>query len=212
MQFIDRADAGKRLALELGKFREKVVIVYALPRGGVVVGAEVAKALHAPLDLIITRKIGHPNQPEYAIGAVSESGHIIYDDAAISGIDKNYLASEAKKQKLEAKRRREVYLQGKKPISCQGKIAILVDDGIATGLTMKAAIQELKLRSKPEKIIVAIPVAPLEIIHEMESEEKVEFITVNTSAVFLGAIGEYYEDFSPVEDGEVIKIMRSFST
>lgn len=206
MIFKDRADAGKQLAKLLKNFKGQKVVVYVLPRGGVVTGAEVAKGLNAPLDLIITRKIGHPNQIEYAIGAVSENGQSVFNKEEILEIDENYLTAEVERQKKEAKRRREVYLHKRLPVSCKGKIAILVDDGIATGLTMKAAIKELKLHYHPKKIIVAVPVTPSEVGIELE-KMGVELVAVDLEP-FLGAIGEYYQDFSPVEDQEVIKIIN----
>lgn len=204
--FKDRIDAGQKLSLMLKSFHEDGV-VYALPRGGVVIGAEIAKTLGIPLDLIITRKIGHPMSPEYAIGAVAENGHSILNKEEILEIDEKYLTKEAEKQKQEAKRRRQIYLAGRKPISCDGKVAILVDDGIATGLTMKAAIKELKLHYHPKKIIVAVPVAPKEIAEELESEG-IEIAVVEIPDQFLGSIGAYYQDFTPVEDKDVIKIMK----
>lgn len=142
MYFKNRVDGGRKLADLLKKFKGKDVVIYALPRGGVVTAYEIAKEIQAPLDLIITRKIGHPYQPEYAIGAVAENGHSVFNKEEVAEIDENYLTSEAEKQKEEAKRRREIYLAGRKPIPYKGKVAILVDDGIATGLTMKAAIKE----------------------------------------------------------------------
>lgn len=206
MYFKDRVDAGRQLARLLEGFKGEDTVIYALPRGGVVTGAEIAKSLHAPLDLIITRKIGHPFQPEYAIGAVSENGYVVFNSEELSEISEEYLTSETEKQKKEAKRRREVYLSGRKPISCNGKIAILVDDGIATGLTMKAAINEIKIHYKPKRIIVAVPVAPPEIAHELE-KIGVEFVALNTQKQFLGSIGAYYKNFSPVEDQEVVNLL-----
>lgn len=114
--FKNRIEAGEKLAGLLSQYKDKNVIIYALPRGGVVIGAEIAKALHAPLDLIITRKIGHLFQNEYVIGAVLESGQKVFDNEAILDIDKNYLIEETEKQILEAKRRRKVYLAKRKPI------------------------------------------------------------------------------------------------
>ncbi len=207
MYFKDRIDAGRRLASLLEKFKGKDVIIYALPRGGVVTGSEIAKKIHAPLDLIITRKIGHPYQPEYAIGAVAENGHSVFNKEEVANIDEDYLISEAEKQKEEAKRRREIYLAGKKPIPCKGKIAILVDDGIATGLTMKAAIKELQMHYHPSKIIVAVPVAPPQMGEDLKNLG-IEFVAVDTEGEFLGSIGAYYQDFSPVEDEDVIRIMN----
>lgn len=208
MYFKDRIEAGKKLAALLERFKDTGAVVYALPRGGVVTGNEVAKKIHAPLDLIITRKIGHPIQPEYAIGAVAENGHSIFNKEA-SKIDKDYLISEIEKQKEEADRRRKVYLKDRQPVTCRGKTAILIDDGIATGLTMKTAIKELQMHYHPSKIVVAVPVIPKGIVQELE-EMGVELIAVNADEAFLGSIGAYYQDFSPVEDKEVIKIMREY--
>ncbi|MBI4035368.1 phosphoribosyl transferase [Candidatus Daviesbacteria bacterium] len=208
MYFKNRTEAGRKLAGLLDNFKGADVVVYALPRGGVVIGAEITKAIHSPLDLIITRKIGHPYQPEYAIGAVAENGYLILNKEEVLNIDEKYLEEEAEKQKQEAKRRREVYLGGRKPIPCRGKIAILVDDGIATGLTIKAAIQELKLHYHPSRIIVAVPVTPREIADELELKEKVELIALEIPAQFIGSIGAYYQDFSPVEDTDVVRIIQ----
>lgn len=207
MYFKDRVEAGRKLAQLLERFRGDDAVVYALPRGGVVIGSEIAKAIHTPLDLIITRKIGHPYSPEYAIGAVAENGHSVFNKEEILEIDERYLTSEAEKQKEEAKRRREVYLSGRKPIPCKGKIAILVDDGIATGLTMKAAIKELQMHYHPKRIIVAVPVAPPDIGMELE-KMGVKFVAVDIEGAFLGSIGAYYQDFSPVEDKDVIRIIK----
>ncbi len=207
--FKDRTDAGEKLAGLLENYKGKSAVVYALPRGGVVIGKELAKALKLPLDLIITRKIGHPSQPEYAIGAVAENGHGVFNEEEVLNIGGggDYLADEVAKQQQEARRRREVYLSKKKPIPCKGKVAILVDDGIATGLTVKAAIKELKLHYKPARIVVAVPVAARDKINELEAEG-IEVMAVITSKDFLGAIGAYYKDFLPVEDDEVIRIMK----
>lgn len=209
MYFKNRTDAGRQLAEILVDYKNKQAVVYALPRGGVIVGAEIAKELHSPLDLIITRKIGHPSQREYAIGAVAENGHFILNQDALSDVSKEYLNQEIGTQKKEARRRRKVYLGNRKPISCEGKTAILVDDGIATGLTIKAAIQELKLHYHPEKIIVAVPVAPAETVEELKSEG-VELVAVEIPEYFQGAIGNYYEEFNPVEDNKVVQIMKDF--
>lgn len=208
MQFKNRVEAGQKLAELLEEYESSEAVVYALPRGGVILGAEIAKSLNAPLDLIITRKIGHPLQKEYAVGAVAENGHSIFDKESVSGVSEDYLTAEADKQKAEAQRRREVYLGNRKPISAQGKIAILVDDGIATGLTMKAAVKELKLHFQPEKIIVAVPVIPKEFAVELEQNEGIEVAALISDENFLGSVGAYYKEFPAVEDEEVVKIMN----
>jgi len=207
LYFKDRAEAGRKLAGFFDHINGRNAVVYALPRGGVVVGAEIAKTIGAPLDLIITRKIGHPYNPEYAIGAIAENGHSVFNKEEVLGIDEQYLKEEAEKQTQEARRRREVYL-GKKPlISSKGKTAILVDDGIATGLTMKAALKELKMHYNPQKIIIAVPVAPRDVVDELEKME-VEVLAIISDRDFLGAIGSYYQDFTSVEDQDVIRIMK----
>lgn len=210
MQFTNRTEAGKLLAGKLEEYKKKDVIVYALPRGGVVTALQVAKYLHAPLDLIITRKIGSPHSSEYAIGAIAENGHSVFNKEEVVTIDEDYIAQESRKQKIEARRRREIYMGDRMPISCKGKIAIIVDDGIATGLTMKTAIAELQIHHKPREIIVAVPVAPMENIEELENMG-VNVVTILEERVFLGAIGSYYQDFSEVKDEEVIMILKNYN-
>ncbi len=207
MYFKNRQEAGEKLSELLDSFRGKNAIVYALPRGGVAVGAEVARKIRAPLDLIITRKLGHPYNPEYAIGAIAENGHTVFNKEEVLDIDPEWLREESERQTMEAQRRRELYLRGRKPLSCKGKIAIIVDDGIATGLTMKAAIKEVKMHLHPQRIIVAVPVAPPEIAQELE-KEGVEFVALDIEGAFLGSIGAYYQDFAPVTDRDVMEIMR----
>lgn len=211
MYFKNRQEAGKLLAQALIKYKGDDVVVYALPRGGVVTAAEIAKALNAPLDLILAHKIGHPYHPEYAIAAVSENGYIVGTERELQSLDKKWFETEKKHQMMELKRKREKYLKGKKEIPLENKIAILVDDGIATGLTMQAGILELKHRH-PKKIVVAVPVAPKSTAELLKSQAD-EFIglEVPEDFNFLGAVGAYYEDFSQTEDEEVIKILQNLS-
>lgn len=205
MFFKDRRDAGRQLSQLLKKYKDKDVVVYALPRGGVVVAAEIAKFLHAPLDLLFAHKIGHPYQPEYAIAAVSESGHMIGPSGMLPSTEKAWLESEKEHQIEEIKRRREKYLKGKKEIPVKDKIAILVDDGIATGLTMQVGIKELKDRH-PKEIVAAVPVAPRSTADLIEGMVD-DFIGIEIDDNFLGAVGAYYDEFDQVEDKEVIEIL-----
>ncbi|MCR4305537.1 MAG: phosphoribosyltransferase family protein [Candidatus Daviesbacteria bacterium] len=205
--FKNRTEAGRKLAEFFDHINGKNAVVYALPRGGVVIGAEIAKTIHAPLDLIITRKIGHPSQPEYAIGALAENGHSVFNKEEGLNINEHYLTTETEKQRKEAGRRRKAYLSERKPILCAGKTAILVDDGIATGLTVKAAVKELRLHYSPKKIIVAVPVAPKDTVNELE-QEGIEVLAILTTKDFLGAIGAYYQDFAAVEDEDVIRMIK----
>jgi len=208
MYFKDRKDAGEKLAHILKKYKDKDVVIYALPRGGVVTAKEISRYLHAPLDLIITRKIGHPESPEYAIAATAENGHILGEEGEIESVGREWLEKEMEKEKLEAKRRREKYLQGRETIDVKGKIAILVDDGIATGLTMRVAIMELKHRN-PKKIVVAIPVIPTRTAEILSKEaDEVVALDIPPENEFLGAVGAYYNEFSQISDDEVIEILK----
>lgn len=210
MTFEDREEAGEKLAKELKKFkRESGVVVLALPRGGVVLGEKVAKILDLPLDLIVTRKISSPGNPEYAIGAINEVGAGIFNQDEIKklNINSKYIKSEVEKEKKEARRRLDLYRSGKDEISLENKIAIIVDDGIATGLTMMAAIKSVKTKN-PKKIIVAIPVSA------RDSLEKIKNMVDETICLqvpqFFGAVGAFYKSFNQVDDNEVVAIMNTF--
>jgi predicted phosphoribosyltransferase len=211
MLFKDRQQAGKLLAEKLAQYANKKedVVVYALPRGGVVVAHEIAKALSAPLDLVITRKIGHPENPEYAICAVSESGELLCNEDERKRVGMEWIRSEAQRQIAEAKRRRQKYL-GRESVSAKGKIAILVDDGVATGLTMKLAIREIQ-KHNPAKIVVAVPVIPEDTAEELQSSVD-ELVALEIGRPFLGSIGQYYRDFEQVEDEEVLKLLDNAFT
>lgn len=204
--FENREEAGKKLVEKLEKYKGQDVVVYALPRGGVVLGVEIAKRLQAPLDLLIIRKIGHPFNPEYALCATSENAHMVCNEEELAVIDKQWFKNEVAKERQEAKRRREVYLKGRKPIPAKGKIAIIVDDGVATGLTMFTAILEIK-HQETKKVVVAVPVAPPETADQVKSKVD-EFVALEVPEIFLGAIGSYYESFPQVTDEEVIRLMK----
>lgn len=205
MYFKDRTEAGKELAEVLEAYTDQEAIIYALPRGGVIIGAEVAQKLQAPLDLVIVRKIGHPYQPEYAVCAISEKGSLVCNPETIEKIDPQWLKERIKQEQQEAQRRHQVYLNGKKHFSAKGKKAIIVDDGIATGLTMEAAVEEIK-QQKPKEIIVAVPVIPEEAAQKLEIEG-VKIATLDRTKDYLGSVGAYYDYFPQVTDQEVIDIM-----
>jgi predicted phosphoribosyltransferase len=212
MLFKDRIDAGRQLAKLLANYKGQEGVVYGLPRGGVVLAAEIAKALGFSLDLILAHKIGHPFQPEYAIAAVSESGHLVASSHEVSGIEEEWFKKEKERQMQEIRRKRVLYLKGRQEPPVKNKIAIIVDDGIATGLTLQAGILELKERH-PKKLIAAVPVSPkhtAELIRSMVDE----FVALDTPEdyEFLGAVGAYYRDFSQVEDQEVIDLLTTSRT
>ncbi len=206
--FIDRKDAGIQLAGRLKRYSgKKESFVLALPRGGVVTGAEVARLLRIPLDVLIVRKIGHPFQPELAVGAVSETGTVELNQSIIaaSGVSKAYIDEEVSVQKKEISRRVELYRSGKGIVPLEGKTIILVDDGVATGATLKAAIATLR-REKISRLVVAVPVAPPETAGELERMAD-EFICIETPSNFM-AVGAHYQDFVQVMDDEVVKLLR----
>lgn len=209
MIFKDRRDAGRRLAKKLEKYKgKKDTIILGLPRGGVVVADEVAQALGLPLDLVVPRKIGAPGNPEYAIGAITEDGEGIFNEEVVReyGMSREYLKKEIEKEKKEAKRRLKVYRGKRPPLSTlKSKTTILIDDGIATGLTMKAAIRSVKKKGAT-KVVVAVPVAARDSLLEIKKEVD-EVISLYTP-IFFGAVGAFYEEFSQTEDSEVIEIMK----
>jgi predicted phosphoribosyltransferase len=183
-------------------FKSIDTVVYALPRGGVIIGKEVADSLEAPLDLVIVRKIGHPLNPEYAIAAISENGEFSLNPSEASLIGEEWFQAEVNKQREEAARRRDKYLKDYKRINAKDKTAIIVDDGLATGLSMLAAIREIK-KQGPMRIVVAVPVAPPDVAERI-SKEVDDFVAVYVPVIFLGAIGSYYENFDQVTDEEVV--------
>jgi|SRR5579871_818265 len=204
----DRGEAGQELAEALAEYEDEEAIVYGLPRGGVVLAAEVAKALGAPLSLIIPRKIGHRFNPEYAIGAVTEKGEVILNEGEITDRDRPWVEKEVTAQRREAARRRQLYLEGRQPPDPKGKIAIIVDDGVATGYTLRAAISDIKLR-RPAKIVVTVPVIPEDTADDIEHDHDVELVALKREDHFMGAVGNYYEYFEQVEDTEVIDLLAS---
>lgn len=206
--FIDRRDAGSQLAQRLKKYRwQKGVLVLALPRGGVVTGFEIARSLDAPLDVLIVRKIGFPGQPELAIGAVSETGAVVLNESIISsyGVSEDYVKKEISRQEEEISRRVKLYRKGRSISELEGKTVILVDDGVATGATVKAAIATLK-KEKITKLVLALPVGPPEAAAELK-EMVDDFICLEVPAYF-GAVGAFYEDFTQVSDDEVVEMLE----
>ncbi len=210
MVFKDRVQAGQKMAEVLKKYQGQDAIIYALPRGGVVIGAEIAKKLNLCLDAVIIRKIGHPNQPEYAIAATSENAHMVINEEEVAKVDKAWFYQEAGRQREEARRRRKLYLAGKTSRLCLGKIAILVDDGIATGLTIEAAILETK-HQNPKKIVVAAPIIPQDIAQNLRLKVD-EVIALDEPTDFLGSVGAYYKNFPQVTDEEVIGLMSQYGS
>lgn len=205
--FSDRKDAGKQLASALTDFSFKEGMVLAIPRGGVVVGYEIASALNFKLDVIIPRKIGTPDNPELAIGAVTEDGTMILDDSLIMylGVSNDYIYQESERQKQEIRRRQNFYRQGVSEPEIKDKNVIVVDDGIATGYTMKAALASVRNRGAAT-LTVAIPVGPPSTIKELEGQA--DNIVCLYTPEYFQAIGQFYSDFSQTTDKEVIELLK----
>ncbi|HET9946614.1 MAG TPA: phosphoribosyltransferase family protein [Patescibacteria group bacterium] len=205
MYFLDRKEAGKKLAKVLKEsYKGEKAVIFGLPRGGVVVAAEVAKVLKSKLYVVITRKIGHPVDEEYAVAAISEHGHLIHNTQEIHRLGKVWLAKAICQQEKEIQARKKLYKIKKLP-SLKGRIAILVDDGIATGLTMKAAIADIKDLT-PEHIVVAVPIVVASVANELR-EEVDTLITLQEPQHLLGGIGSYYENFPQISHEEVVQIL-----
>jgi predicted phosphoribosyltransferase len=208
MIYRDRKEAGKRVAERLSHYRDEPgVIVLGLPRGGVVVAHEVAAALHAPLDVLIVRKIGFPGNPELAVGALSETGTLVLNEEIIAsyGVSRDYLTGETARQKEEIARRTVLFRGGEGLPPLAGKSVILVDDGVATGATVKAAVATLR-QEKLARLVVALPVASPdaeEVIRRMVDE----WVCLQAPPGFR-AVGSYYQDFDQVEDAEVVSLLR----
>lgn len=202
--FRNREDAGRKLAEALIRFKDERPCILALPRGGVTVAYEVAKALDAPLDVVLVRKIGAPFQPELAVAAVVDGNRpelVVNEEVAKElGIDDAYIAREETRQLREIERRRQLYLAGLERVPVNGKTAIIVDDGIATGATVRAAVYATR-RAKPKRIVVATPVAPPETIAALRREA--DDVVCLEAPPYFGGVGMHYIDFTQVDDEEV---------
>jgi len=205
--FDDRHKAGRELASNLYEYAGKDAIVMAIPRGGVVVGYEVAHALRAPLDIIVPRKIGAPFNPELAIGAVAEDGTTFLDRGLVDdlGVSQSYIDEEAERQRQEIVRRLVLYRGDATYPRLEGRTVIIVDDGIATGATIRAALASIK-KKRPKEIIVAVPVAPPSTVGVLE-KEAYKVVCIETPEPFY-AIGQFYKNFEQTSDEKVTRLLR----
>ena len=210
--FRDREEAGRRLAARLARYKGRETVVFALPRGGVPVAAPIAAMLHAPLDLVLARKIGTPGQPELAMGAVADGGTpvVVRNDEviAMAGVDEAEFGAACRRELKEIERRRRLYLGARERCEAEGRVAIVVDDGVATGATTRAALRAVRAR-RPKTLVLAVPVAPPDALEALKGEAD-ETICLEVHAAF-GAIGYFYADFHQLGDDEVIAILESFA-
>ncbi|MCS6890967.1 MAG: phosphoribosyltransferase family protein [Rhodovarius sp.] len=207
-RFADRAAAGRELAAAVAALHPERPAVYALPRGGVAVGAEVAAALGAPLDLVLVRKLGAPLQPELAIGAVVDgtAPEMVLNEDILraTGAGPDYVEAARAAALAEIDRRRALYLRGRARIDPAGRSAIVVDDGLATGATARAALHALR-RGGPARLILAVPVAPPDTLAALQAEAD-QVVCLHRPARFPG-VGAFYQDFHQLEDAEVIRLL-----
>lgn len=197
----DRKEAGKLLSDKLKKYQNSNTIILAIPRGGVPVGYEIAKNLHLPLDITLSKKISHPFNKEFAIGAVSVDSLLLDEHPEISH---TYIENEIVKLRKLMQEKYDSYMGNRKPIDIEGKNIIVVDDGIATGNTLLASIDMLR-KKKPKKIIVAVPVLPYDTVKRFQQNVD-EFVYLIASKYFMG-VGAFYEKFDQVEDIEVTRLL-----
>ena len=211
MTFLNRRDAGKKLAIALAAYTELPdTVVIGLPRGGVITAFEVAKALHLPLDIICPRKVGAPDNPELALGAVTHTGEGFFNREIITslGVSHKYLEEVTAQKKKESLHYLKLFRKNRPPLILKGKTALIIDDGLATGATMKAAIQWAK-KERAKKIVVAVPAGPLDTLQELSSI--VDDVVCLISPPFFHAVGQCYKEFTQTEDAEVIACLENIS-
>lgn len=211
MIFQDRVDAGRQLGEKLQQFKDvQNAIVIGLPRGGVPVAYEVAKALNAPLEVVVPRKVGMPGQPELAVGAVCEDGTVIFNDSLLrmAKLSPDDLQPIVEKEKQEAQRRLKEYRGGRPELDLKDKVVILVDDGIATGATMRAAIASAQAKGA-QKIIVAVPVLPPDTLEALQ--DTVDEVIYLDAPAYFGAVGMFYRNFGQTQDDQVVALMEQAS-
>ncbi|MBP1860606.1 phosphoribosyltransferase [Rhizobium herbae] len=210
MSFANRRDAGRRLAAALAGYRDKHPVVVALPRGGVIVAVEIASALAAALDLLVVRKIGVPFQPELAMGAIVDGSEptIVRNESVIrqARIQDREFSAICQSEQAEIDRRRRLYLGGRSNIPLGGRVVIVVDDGIATGSTVKAALKAIR-KQRPQELVLAVPVAPPETLEELGRD--VDALVCLESPFVFYSVGHFYDDFRQVSDAEVIAALET---
>ncbi len=203
--FIDRVDAGMQLSEKLKSYEGENTVILAIPRGGLPVASVVAKRLKAPLDVALIKKLGHPHNREYAIGAVSMSNVVLSDSL---GISQAYIKEETERIRGLLKKRYDQYYKNRSPQELKGKTVIVIDDGIATGNTLMATV-ELVSKQEPDKVVVAVPVAPSTSLNKFADSPLVDEVVCLSTPFNFHAVGQFYERFGQVSDDEAIAILES---
>jgi putative phosphoribosyl transferase len=205
MKFKNRDEAALLLAEKLKEYKDENAVVLAIPRGGVPLGYIIAKSLNLPLEIVLSKKIGHPNHKEYAIGAVTLKNRVLSD--AANDVSKNYIDSETEKIRENLRNRHQEFCGNKVDINLQGKILIVVDDGIATGNTM-LSILEILHDQNPSKIVVAVPVSPPDAIQNLQNSPYIDEVICLIMPSDFRAVGQFYEDFGEVDDEQVKHLLE----
>jgi predicted phosphoribosyltransferase len=210
MYFNDRLDAARQLATALERYRGDHPLVLAIPRGAVPMGRAIADRLGGDFDVVLVRKVGAPGNPEFALGAVDETGWTyVADYARDMGLDRTWIDTESRRQLEVLERRRELYSPGRAGIDPQGRVCIVVDDGLATGATMIAALHSVRAR-KPARLVCAVPVAARQSLEQVRALAD-DVVCLDSPHEFY-AVGQFYRDFRAVEDDEVVRILRERAT
>nr|WP_290666118.1 phosphoribosyltransferase family protein [Ardenticatena sp.] len=209
--FRDRRHAGQLLAAALRTLVKEPPVVVGIPRGGLVVAAEIARVLDGELDFITPRKLGAPGNPELAIGAMTERGHLILNEEALASlhVPPDYIEREAKRQLAEIERRNRIYRAVLPHRAWQGRTVVVTDDGVATGSTMRAALESVR-QEQPARLVLALPVAPYDTFFDLAALAD-DAVAVCAPRVFLGGVGAYYQDFHQTSDAEVLALLRAFA-
>jgi predicted phosphoribosyltransferase len=206
--FRNRDDAAKQLAPKLGELELRDPLVLGIPRGGVIMAATLARELDADMDVALARKLKHPLQPELAIGAVAEDGQVYLNPDVAGTVDESYVNEERRRRFAELRECRDAFRSIHPAASIEGRTVIVTDDGVATGSTMFAALRVVRAQ-KPHELIVAVPVAPPSTLEELRA--KCDRVACLMSPEWFFAIGEFYDEFLPVEDEEVAALLREFA-
>lgn len=201
--FTDRKDAAEQLTRELAEYQDKPVVVLAIPRGGLPIGSILAKYLKAPLDVVLSKKIGHPSNKEYAIGAVSLEDITLSPNEQFS---EKYINTETENIRELLRKRDKEYHKDSQPVNLKDKVVIITDDGIATGNTLLSTVM-LAQKQQPREIIIAIPVAPPSSVQKLKNTPEINKVICLETPYNFSAVGQFYEDFRPVSDEEAIKIL-----
>lgn len=205
--YLDRRDAGRRLARQLAKYRDTGPVVIGLPRGGVPVADEIARALNATLDVLVARKLGAPGNPEFAIGAIAPGvTHLEQSHVRALSVPAEFIRHAVAREQEEIRRRERLFREDRPAAEVGGKTVILVDDGLATGATVRAAIRSLRGRS-PGRIVLAVPIGAPDTVESLRSE--VDELICPETPPFFRAVGQGYVDFSPTSDDDVRRILRA---